>query len=69
LIDSSIDSFTLAEVDACVPRTQLATQEQKKLLGVAICFFTYSTWEGPVLYLEDLFVIPSVRGKLTGAQL
>ena len=52
-----------------MPRKQLGTQKQKKLLGVAIYFFTYSTWEGPVLYVEDLFVVPSVRGKLIGALL
>ena len=51
-----------------MPRKQVAIQKQK-VLGVAIYFFTYSTWEGPVLYVEDLFVIPSVRGKLTGARL
>ena len=38
-------------------------QKYQKVVGVAIYFFTYSTWEGPVLYVEDLFVIPSVRGK------
>ncbi|XP_048582078.1 uncharacterized protein LOC125561769 [Nematostella vectensis] len=36
---------------------------KEMLLGVAIYFFTYSTWEGPMLYLEDLFVIPLVRGR------
>ncbi|EDO45171.1 predicted protein [Nematostella vectensis] len=30
--------------------------------GVAIYFYTYFTWEGPMLYLEDLFVIPFARG-------
>jgi len=52
-----------------VARKQLAIQKNQKVLGVAIYFFTYSTWEGPVLYVEDLFVIPAVRGKLTGVRL
>lgn len=52
-----------------MPKKQLAIQKNQKVLGVAIYFFTYSTWEGPVLYVEDLFVIPAVRGKLTGVRL
>ena len=68
-IDNSIDCFTFAERDACVQRKQLTTQKHQKVVGVAIYFFTYSTWEGPVLYVEDLFVIPAVRGKLTDARL
>ena len=65
----SIVWFTFVEIDACVPRKELAIQKNQKVLGVAIYFFTYSTWEGPVLYVEDLFVIPTVRGKLTGVRL
>ena len=59
----SIDWFAFAERDVCVPGKQLTIQKHQKVVGVAIYFFTYSTWEGPVLYVEDLFVIPAVRGK------
>jgi len=38
-----------------------------KLIGFALYFFTWSTWEGrPSLYLEDLFVLPEYRGKGMG---
>ena len=38
--------------------------------GFAFYFFQYSTWTGrPVLYLEDLFVTPSHRGKGIGVEL
>ncbi len=38
--------------------------------GFALWFFNYSTWEGrPGLYLEDLFVRPSFRGKGIGKAL
>lgn len=38
--------------------------------GFAFYFFNYSTWLGkPGLYLEDLFVIPSFRGKGIGKSL
>lgn len=40
----------------------MSNTKNKEVLGVAIYYFTYSTWEGPVLYVEDLFVIPGARG-------
>ena len=39
-------------------------------VGFAFYFFNYSTWLGrPGLYLEDLFVRPSARGKGAGKAL
>src|SRR5262249_20156051 len=39
-------------------------------VGFAFYFFNYSTWLGrPGLYLEDLFVRPSARGKGIGKAL
>ncbi len=37
--------------------------------GYAVYFNYYSTWEGPGLYLEDLFVRPEFRGKKIGGTL
>lgn len=38
-----------------------------EILGFAVYFFTYSTWEGkPGLYLEDLFVHDHHRGRGAG---
>lgn len=38
--------------------------------GFAIFFYNYSTWRGrPGLYLEDLFVLPEMRGKGIGKAL
>jgi GNAT superfamily N-acetyltransferase len=38
--------------------------------GFALWFYNFSTWEGrPVLYLEDLFVRPSLRGRGIGKAL
>jgi GNAT superfamily N-acetyltransferase len=38
--------------------------------GFAFYMFTYSTWRGsPVLYLEDLFVLPEHRKKRIGMSL
>ncbi|KAH9941647.1 acyl-CoA N-acyltransferase [Epithele typhae] len=39
-------------------------------IGLAMYFFNYSTWTGkPGIYLEDLFVDPSYRGKGVGKAL
>ncbi|CAN5924920.1 GNAT family N-acetyltransferase [soil metagenome] len=41
-----------------------------RVVGFAFYFFSYSTWVGrKCLYLEDLFVQPSHRGKGTGIAL
>ncbi|KAM3909937.1 thialysine N-epsilon-acetyltransferase, partial [Leptodactylus fuscus] len=40
-----------------------------RLLGYALSFFTYSTWEGRSLYLEDLYIMPEYRGKGIGSKL
>jgi GNAT superfamily N-acetyltransferase len=38
--------------------------------GFAFFFYNYSTWRGrPGLYLEDLFVLPEMRGKGIGKTL
>lgn len=38
--------------------------------GFALYFYNYSTWRGkPGLYLEDLFVLPEMRGKGIGKAL
>src|SRR5215831_19222045 len=44
--------------------------EGKSPVGFAVYFFNFSTWLGrPGLYLEDLFVKPSKRGKGYGRAL
>src|SRR5215467_12458272 len=38
--------------------------------GFAFFFYNYSTWKGqPGIYLEDLFVLPQMRGKGIGKAL
>jgi len=36
------------------------------VVGMALCYIRYSTWKGPVLYLEDLVVTQSHRSKGIG---
>lgn len=40
-----------------------------ELVGIAFYFISYSTWKGPCLYLEDLVVTESHRGKGYGKEL
>lgn len=40
-----------------------------QLIGIAFYFISYSTWKGHCLYLEDLVVTESQRGKGYGKQL
>ncbi|BFZ57775.1 Peroxygenase 1 [Savitreella phatthalungensis] len=41
-----------------------------ELLGMAIYFYNYSTWNGaPGLYLEDLYVVPEYRHHKIGTSL
>ena len=45
--------------------TGMAQQKrQDEILGMAIYYYAYSTWEGAMLYVEDIFVLPNVRGKV-----
>ena len=33
------------------------------VIGIALCYFKYSTWKGRCLFLEDLIVTESERGR------
>ncbi|XP_050071167.1 thialysine N-epsilon-acetyltransferase [Anopheles maculipalpis] len=35
----------------------------RKLIGYAICYYSYSTWQGKSLALEDIYVRPAYRGN------
>ncbi|KAM4678058.1 thialysine N-epsilon-acetyltransferase isoform 1-T1 [Discoglossus pictus] len=39
------------------------------LVGFALSYYTYSTWKGRSMYMEDLYVMPEYRGKGIGSQL
>jgi GNAT superfamily N-acetyltransferase len=40
-----------------------------KVVGMALYYFRYSTWKGKRLYLEDLIVSETMRGKGLGEKL
>ncbi|MGB3617141.1 MAG: GNAT family N-acetyltransferase [Catalinimonas sp.] len=40
-----------------------------EIIGAAIYYFTYSTWKGKTLYLEDLIITRAARGRGVGQKL
>ncbi|KAK6323232.1 hypothetical protein J4Q44_G00055710 [Coregonus suidteri] len=48
---------------------QDGTKEGHAKVGYALYFYTYSSWKGRALYMEDLYVMPEFRGKGIGKAL
>uniref|UniRef100_A0A3B1J3K4 Spermidine/spermine N1-acetyltransferase family member 2 n=1 Tax=Astyanax mexicanus TaxID=7994 RepID=A0A3B1J3K4_ASTMX len=42
--------------------------EGHTVVGYALYFYTYSTWRGRCVYMEDLYVMPNFRGVATEQQ-
>lgn len=47
----------------------LVAEFNNEIVGTAVFFYTYSTWKGPVLYLEDLVVSEFYRRNGIGKML
>jgi ribosomal protein S18 acetylase RimI-like enzyme len=41
----------------------------EEIIGISLCYVRYSTWKGPVLYLEDIVVSENHRRKGIGTLL
>lgn len=44
-------------------------EKEKEVIGIAVYFFAYYTWDGKSLYLDDLYVKSEYRGNKIGTQL
>lgn len=44
----------------------ILAEEDTKVVGLSIYYYRYSTWKGKRIYLEDLIVTESKRGKGIG---
>ena len=44
----------------------LVAERDNKIIGMAIYFIKYSTWKGKGIYLDDIVVTESMRGKRVG---
>lgn len=51
-----------------VPEDQ-KTKDGHTKVGYSIYFYTYSSWKGRSVYMEDLYVMPEFRGKGIGKAL
>uniref|UniRef100_A0AC34FRN2 N-acetyltransferase domain-containing protein n=1 Tax=Panagrolaimus sp. ES5 TaxID=591445 RepID=A0AC34FRN2_9BILA len=47
----------------------IAMSENNEPAGMALCYMAYSTWEGPFIHMEDLYVRPSFRKSGLGKKL
>lgn len=47
----------------------LVAEENSIIVGIAIYYIKYSTWKGKCVFLEDIIVTESERGKGIGAKL
>ncbi|MFT7032415.1 MAG: GNAT superfamily N-acetyltransferase [Cyclobacteriaceae bacterium] len=41
-------------------------EQSDKIVGLSLCYYRYSTWKGRRLYLEDIIITESLRGKGLG---
>ncbi|XP_061444293.1 thialysine N-epsilon-acetyltransferase-like [Rhineura floridana] len=48
---------------------QCRSKDGHTIVGYSLYFFTYSTWKGRNIYMEDLYVMPEFRGKGIGKKL
>jgi GNAT superfamily N-acetyltransferase len=44
----------------------ILAENEKEILGMAFYFYSYSTWKGKCIYLEDIIVKEAYRGKKIG---
>lgn len=47
----------------------LVAEDDGQIVGMALFYWGYSTWKGKMLYLEDLVVRESCRGRKIGSML
>ena len=47
----------------------LVLLDSERIIGFALYYTAYSTWKGPIVYLEDLYVLPEYRGTGAGSKL
>ncbi len=47
----------------------VAETDNGEVIGMALYYFVYYTWVGKSLYLDDLYIKPSFRGKKVGSKL
>lgn len=67
--DSVLNTVEMMQEDGFGPKPVFdffVADQNSSILGAAIYYYRYSTWKGRWLYLEDLVVTESQRGKGIG---
>ena len=64
LSDIENDGFGTKPLFECI-----VAEINKRIIGMAIYYPRYSTWNGPTIHLEDLIVSEQYKGKGIGTQL
>lgn len=57
------DLFDLKRCEA------LIAEQNGSVIGFTLFYTSYSTWKGPCMYLEDLYIVPEARGSGAGGML
>lgn len=47
----------------------LVAEDNKKIIGMTVFNYSYHTWSGKSLYLDDLYVLEEYRGQGVGTSL
>ena len=70
-LDQVINTVELMERDGfgSHPLFGFFVAEEKDIVGISLYYYRYSTWKGKRLYLEDIIVTESERGKGIGKHL
>ncbi|CAK9795550.1 Thialysine N-epsilon-acetyltransferase [Anthophora plagiata] len=66
-------NYTVLETDGFDAKHPLfvcyVAEIEENVIGYTISYYTYSTWCGKAMYLEDIYVTPKYRGKHVGSKL
>ena len=71
-LDQVTNTVAMIEVDGFGTNPvygMFVAEKGKKIVGISIYYYRYSTWKGKRLYLEDIIVTESERGSGIGKKL
>lgn len=65
-VEVTVDEMTAWGFGADKQFDFFVAEDQGAIVGIALYYFKYSTWKGKCLFLEDIIVTESLRGKGIG---
>ena len=69
-VETSVEELAVTVFGPDAVVDALICEEAGEPVAFALWYFTFSTWQGrPGLYLEDLYVTPSARGRGIGTMI